>query len=67
MAANDKTFEQERVLFQYEHNYWKLPAAMDETSVVHTSEEKSDLLVQDFDGFFSQFDKTLDGNKEHSL
>ena len=30
-------FESERVAFQYEHNYWKLPVAMDDTSVIHTS------------------------------
>ena len=29
---------------------------MDNTSVIHTSEEKSDLLVRDFDSFFAQFD-----------
>jgi hypothetical protein len=27
----EKTFETERVLFQYEHNYWKLPVGMDDT------------------------------------
>ena len=49
--------ENERIVFQYQHNYWKLPIHLDETSLIHTSEEKSDLYVRDFDGFFRQFDK----------
>ena len=56
LNENERMFESERVAFQYEHNYWKLPVAMDNTSVIHTSEEKSDLLVRDFDSFFAQFD-----------
>ena len=49
--------DRERVLFQYQHNYWKMPIFLDEKSVIHTSEEKAHLYVRDFDGFFSQFDK----------
>ena len=38
-------FESERVAFQYEHNYWKLPVAMDDTSVIHTSGTSLDILL----------------------
>ena len=37
LEDNERAFDSERVLFQYEHNYWKLPVAMDDTSVIHTS------------------------------
>ena len=39
LEENERMFDSgsERVAFQYEHNYWKLPVAMDDTSVIHTS------------------------------
>ncbi|TRY79942.1 hypothetical protein TCAL_06008 [Tigriopus californicus] len=49
-------FNVERVVYQYAHSYWKLPIRIDDSSIVHTSEEKSDLFIRDFDTFFTQFD-----------
>ena len=45
LDENDRMFDSERVAFQYEHNYWKLPVAMDDTSVVHTSGMNLDILL----------------------
>ena len=45
LDENERMFEGERVAFQYEHNYWKLPVAMDDTSVIHTSGTGLDILL----------------------
>ena len=45
LNENERMFEGERVAFQYEHNYWKLPVAMDDTSVIHTSGTGLDILL----------------------
>ena len=50
-------FSDERIVFQYQHNYWRLPSYFDQTSAIHTSEERADLFVRDFDSFFRQFDR----------
>ena len=55
LRNQEKTFEEEKLEFQYQHNYWKLPVCFDNSSVVHTTEEKSDLVVREFDSFFHQF------------
>ena len=45
LDVNERTFDSERVAFQYEHNYWKLPVAMDDTSVIHTSGMNLQILL----------------------
>ncbi len=50
--ASDVFGRSERVAFQYEHNYWKLPICLDEGAVIHTSEDKAELVVREYDHFF---------------
>ena len=56
-TANNNVFGTNRVVYQYGHSYWKLPIKVDDSSIIHTSEEKCELFVRDFDSFFTQFDK----------
>ena len=53
LDENERMFESERVAFQYEHNYWKLPVAMDDTSVIHTSGTSFVILLAIFKGNLS--------------
>jgi len=51
-------FSAERIAFQYEHNYWRLPVGLDEGAIVHTSEDRRELIFREYDGFFSQFSRS---------